>query len=358
MAYRTGIMLEEGQGVKQDPEQASIYFKKAIQAGDSSAAWRVMTQIYNAKDVEKSELFGDCFQNLWPVWSATIWEYHTFDTKITPTQMKFPNGGIATCLNYIDLLQKSGKDEETYALKKKMIPIILKETSDSHRRDSLPEEIKDFLVKLAAIKTEAEEKQIAEAKQVAEAKLKVLDQDLKQKFPHSALGKGIKLYKNAYAGSSLEWLQAYAAISSKTLKEVTREMFEDEFLPEIPETWRGQPFRRNYTINDEETPVSYIYAGPNEQQTMIGCCIALRNVQPASIIEKYKKEFPGLKVQERNVPQMKLIVMLNDQVKIQIILMQPGNFVSVFIADRKYIDLYKDMIQKAAQEADKKALDF
>ena len=55
---------------------------------------------------------------------------------------------------------------------------------------------------------------------------------------------------------------------------------------------------------------------------------------------------------------MKLIVMLNDQVKIQIILMQPGNFVSVFIADRKYIDLYKDMIQKAAQEADKKALDF
>lgn len=65
-----------------------------------------------------------------------------------------------------------------------------------------------------------------------------------------------------------------------------------------------------------------------------------------------------MKVQERNVPQMKLIVMLNDQVKIQIILMQPGNFVSVFIADRKYIDLYKDMIQKAAQEADKKALDF
>ena len=134
-------------------------------------------------------------------------------------------------------------------------------------------------------------------------------------------------------------------------------MFEDEFLQGIPETWRGQTFRQNYAIGDD-IAVSFIFAGMNDQQTMIGCYIGLRNVQAKSIIEKYKKEFPGLTIHEKRVPQMRFIVMNNKHVRIQIVLMQPGNFVSIFIADQKYVEMYRNQLQHAAQKASEKALDF
>ena len=91
---------------------------------------------------------------------------------------------------------------------------------------------------------------------------------------------------------------------------------------------------------------------------MIGCCIILQNVQVKSIVEKYQKEFPGLKIQEKRVPRIRFIAMHSKQVRISVVLMQPGNFVSIFIADPRYIDWYRNMIRKTEEAASKKALDF
>ena len=65
MAYQTGIMLAKGDGVKANPEQAFVYFEKAIKAGDINACVQVLNLIEDTKDTEHSKLFGDCVQQLW-----------------------------------------------------------------------------------------------------------------------------------------------------------------------------------------------------------------------------------------------------------------------------------------------------
>ena len=135
-------------------------------------------------------------------------------------------------------------------------------------------------------------------------------------------------------------------------------MLEEEFLSGIPETWQGQTFRLNFATEEGSNMITFLFCGTNNQQTMIGCCIELQNVLAKSIIEKYKKEFPGLTVRERSVPRMRLIIMSSQQVRIQIALIQPGNFVSIFIADQKYMNFYRNIIQESAQKASQKALDF
>ena len=185
------------------------------------------------------------------------------------------------------------------------------------------------------------------------------DQNEQKDFPNKKLGKGIRLYKDIYAGSSFEWLQNVTSASAASLREEKPAEFQKEFLQGIPaQVWQRQkkPFTRNYS-SSLHSNVRYIFVDSNEGQIMIGCCIMLRGVSARSIVEKYKKEFPGLKIHEKKIPQMKLIVMLSPKARIQVVLM-PGNFVSILIADQKYVNLYRSIIQESARKSEQKALDF
>lgn len=349
MASRTGFMLENGTGVKKDPKLALVYYEKAVQTGGMAPSRHIMDLIHKTGDTERVQLFGDCYQRLWDdIWAPYVWSIkrRKYSFRRYEDFEKSYSTGVKICLDYLELLEKSGQD--AYSLKQRLISIVRKKPSGSG--DNVPRKVTDLLEKLAGIRTKTEQKQ-------AGIELQRFDQNQKLKFPNGKLGKGIKLYKDIYAGTSIEWLRAKSASSNGKIKKVSRPMFEDEFLPEIPELWRGQTFRRNYETSGDGQ-VSYIFAGTDDQQILIGCCIMLRNVLPRSIIEKYKKEFPGLKIQEKRVPQMRLIVMVNQNVRIQVVLMQPGNFVSIFIADRKYVDVYRNIIQKKAEDSSRKALDF
>ena len=356
MASQTGFMLEKGIGVKQDSKLAITYYERAIQTGSQRPSWHILNLIYTIRDTEHSKLFGDCYQWTWDnILSPNIW-----NTKNKPKYKSYEHfkksyeNSVIVCLHYLDLLKKSGKDADAYTLKKRLISIVQKKPSGAD--GYAPSMVTDFLKRLEKIKTETE---LLEQKKEAEEKIHRLEQNQQLKYPNSKLGKGIKLYKDLYAGSSLEWLRADAAVSNKKIKSISRPMFEDEFLPEIPEIWRGQTFRQNYAVDDDgSSEVSYIFAGSGKEQTMIGCCIILQNVQVKSIVEKYQKEFPGLKIQEKRVPRIRFIAMHSKQVRISVVLMQPGNFVSIFIADPRYIDWYRNMIRKTEEAASKKALDF
>ena len=196
MAYRTGVRLKNGMGVKTDYKQACVYFWKAAKAGyeprgltvldvdhrnmfgsrwDIASAWEVV----HTAGVEQSQLFGDCYELLWDSFP-----------KYRRNEL-YKNG-----LNYLNALQMKKKDAEAYTLKKRLIAIIQKDPTKT-------QEEAVFWDKLAKIKTQTEileeEKRIAERRQLAEQKMKGI------KYPSPDFAHGIKLYKHLTSGISLEW---------------------------------------------------------------------------------------------------------------------------------------------------------
>ncbi|MBE6373673.1 MAG: SEL1-like repeat protein, partial [Lentisphaerae bacterium] len=215
MAYRTGVRLKKGIGVKPDYKQACVYFGKAAKAGyeprgltvmdvehrnmfgsrwDMASAWEVMTHI----DIENSKLFGDYYELLWNnFWSYVTWpnpnrvrNINTYERLIA--EEKGCDEGFAICLNYLKLLQMRGKVAEADSLKKRLTAIVRKKPSWSSQRgrNNIPRKVEDFLEKLDRIERETE-KQIAEQKQLIQEK----------KFAKQMQGfEGIKLYKSIRSG--------------------------------------------------------------------------------------------------------------------------------------------------------------
>lgn len=215
MAYRTGVRLKDGIGVKKDRKLAYVYFEKAAKAGyeprgfvminlehrdmfgsrwDMASAWEVMTHI----DIENSKLFGDYYELLWNnFWSYVTWpnpnrvrNINTYERLIA--EEKCCDEGFAICLNYLKQLQMRGKVTEADALKKRLTAIVQKVPSWSSQRgrNNIPRKIEDFLGKLDRIERETE-KQIAEQKRIIKEK----------KFAKQMQGfEGIKLYKSIRSG--------------------------------------------------------------------------------------------------------------------------------------------------------------
>ncbi|MBQ7206979.1 MAG: sel1 repeat family protein [Lentisphaeria bacterium] len=349
MQYDMAIRYKEGNGVRLAPAKSEEYLKKSFENGYIPAACAIANEIHGKRNIEASEKLMKCYD--------IIFGTSPLDIASIIAQKKFGYAFPQMSRSYFLQLVEAKKEKEAVRYKKCVLAYLNQECCPTEAN------IDTYRQTLIQYVTE-EEKRLAEQKrlveqQQAKSKFQELDQNQQRKYPNSELGKGIKLYKNVYAGSSLEWLRADAAVSNKKIKSISRPMFEDEFLPEIPEIWRGQTFRQNYAVDDDgSSEVSYIFAGSGKEQTMIGCCIILQNVQVKSIVEKYQKEFPGLKIQEKRVPRIRFIAMHSKQVRISVVLMQPGNFVSIFIADPRYIDWYRNMIRKTEEAASKKALDF
>ena len=204
MAYKAGVMLKEGNGVEQNTEQAFAYFEKAVQAGDMPAAWDLMNLIYDSRDVDHSKLFGDCYQLLCTKNPDSF-------LSISP-QIKAHNEGITLCLNYLHLLKKAGRDEETYELKKRLVAIVSFQSFDSYSDKIRFLERLDMIVTKAEIieqkRTAEEKRRIAEEeRRIAEEKkikdtLEMMD-SIKYSSPDGA--PGIKLYKHLTSGISLQW---------------------------------------------------------------------------------------------------------------------------------------------------------
>ena len=355
MAYEAATCLKDGNGVEKNLKLALSYYEKAIKAGVDipvSVCPEILNMIEETGDTEHSKLFGDCYQKVWD----TLFAPYAWNISKRMMFNKYKDfienfeAGVKMSLTYLDMLEKAQKNTETYELKQRLIAIVRNKPSDANKEKIDDSRTLDFLERLTKFNTKVEI-------QIAEGKFRKLDQNEQAKFPVRKIGKGIKLYKDIYAGVSLEWLQGWAAASGKNIKKATSPMFEDDVLQNIPETWQGKTFRQNY-ITDDKEPTSYIFAGPDDEQVMIGCCIGLRNVSLQSIVEKYKKEFSGLKIQEKNVPQIEFIAMKNPEVRITVIRMQPGNFVTIFVIDGKYAEYYSNMLVESARKEDQKALDF
>ena len=358
MQYDMAIRHKEGNGVPLDAAKAEEYLQKSFESGYIPAACEIANEIHDKGNIDASKKLMKCYN--------IIFGTSPKDLTSAFAQDKFSRNFPASSRSYLRRLVKAEKTHEALEYSKCVLMYLdYKHCPTARNVDAYRRPFMQYLAEAEKriAKQKAEEKRLAEQKAEEQrlaglkSKFQQLEQDQQLKYPNRTLGKGIKLYKNVCAGSSLEWLEAYAAVSNKKIKCVPRPMFEDEFLPGIPETWRGQTFRQNYA-EDNTAAVSFIFAGAGKEQAMIGCCIILQNVQVKSIIEKYQKEFPGLKPQEKRAPQLRFIAMVGEDVRIQIVVMQPGNFVSIFIADQKYVDWYRKRIQKTEEGSSQKALDF
>ena len=152
MAYQAGIMLTKGYGVKQDPKQAFVYFEKAVQAGDLSAALYMYDQICKTQDITNSKLFGDCFEIIWTtLWTPYIWDIKAKQRYFSDygTYEESLREGLRNCITYLRLLVKMEKDEEAYKLKKRVMSIPQKKPKEA-RKDAIEGGIVD---KSFAIKT-------------------------------------------------------------------------------------------------------------------------------------------------------------------------------------------------------------
>ncbi len=321
MAYRTGIMLKEGDGVKANHKQAMSYFEKAAKAGytprgiamidtehykmfgnrwDMASAWEVMNQT----DIEKSQLFGDYYQMLWDnYWTYVVWpnpnRVRNIDTyERLAAEEKGCENGFAICLNYLMRLYIKGKNVEAEALKKRLISIIRKNPSWSQcDQNFVPRTLQDFLEKLERIERETEKK-IAKAKRLSEEKK--LAGQMRQ------FGKGIKLYKSIHSGLSVKNFLKLMNFPAMDCTGATRigddgttyristfgSGFNIEFIAGFQGIIREYRISKNYLI--EQAPPGFLFG---IKYNFGG------NVSAEALIDKVKKEYPDAKA----VPDRKSI---------------------------------------------------
>ena len=287
MAYRTGVRLKNGIGVKPDHKQACVYFGKAAKAGyeprgltvmdvehrnifgtrwDIAAAWEVVTQ----SDVEQSQLFGDCYEVLWNDFSK-----------------RHRNELYEKGLNYLKLIQMKGKDAETYALKKRLIAITRKKPSNT-------QEEKIFLEQLTMIKTQAE-KRIAEQKRVEMQKR--LD---KIKYSSADLAHGMKLYKHITSGISLKWFLLETLLKEGKIQSAGGsdyyQSYKSTLYPDVIFSFSSD--KRNPNVRSIDTIPEYnrIYRDLDLKGCLIEVDISFpENIDSKKIYQKFCKEYPHIK---------------------------------------------------------------
>ena len=301
MAYRTGVRLKNGIGVKANHEQAMVYFGKAAKAGyeprgltvievehrdtfgsrwDIAAAWEVVTQA----GVEQSKLFGDCYELLWDSFS------------VRNRNILYEKG-----LNYLKLLQMKGKDDEAYALKKRLIAIRKKKPSRTREENV-------FLKNLEKIQTKAEileRKRIAEQKRIEKQKRieeqrRIAEQKMKNiKYASPDLIHGMKLYKHLTSGISLEWFILETLSKDGQIKCLGKGNY---FLILSSTAYPGVTFKFSSNKKDSEMTENINWSKYNQmnlsdpQGVLFEVEISLPgNIDSKKIYQKYCNEYPQIK---------------------------------------------------------------
>lgn len=304
MAYQTGIMLAKGDGVKQDLKLAFVYYEKAVQAGNISAAWRIINGICKTSNTEHSKLFGDCYELLWKnVWSREVWPNQK-NMAWNYKQSQHYKQGIAICQKYFTVLQKNRKAVETYALAERLTSIVKTKPSDTFPsavwRHEVRNDLNKFLDTLAKIKTEAgkelEQKRIAEQKLKAKSKLEKLEEI---KYLSKDLAHGMKLFKHLTSGISLEWFMLetlskdgqirchgvgnyFLILSSTAYPNVRFKFSSNKKVPEIPENINWSNYNQK-NLSDQQGVLFEV------EISLPG------NIDSKKIYQKYCNEYPQIK---------------------------------------------------------------
>lgn len=261
-------------------EKAREWHKKAYDLKYPLAAFDIMRAIGASQSPDKADDFAAavavCFGN----------------KKYT---LNDPGMAGVVCLEYFKALVKKKKDNEAWtvqkALRKYAIPYFesqtakfkaLEEKKTLLKRVSFETALKQLQKELGQVVTAAEKKEIEIERQ---KKIAELEKNTRLRYPldknHSA---GIKLSKTMFSGTSLEYLKAEADIEGE-------EMQTDSFL--APE-----PVREKFPYRDGWRRVyQYLYAPAGGHDIVFGMFTFL-SVQSDSIIAKYRKEFPGIKVHD------------------------------------------------------------
>ena len=283
MAYRTALMLEKGMGVKADPQQAFVYFEKAVKSNNIPAAWFVMFHLCKTGDTAHSELFGDCNQVLW----NSFWKTRGAEMERDWYKNKKYKTCILCSLKYFDLLQKAGKDAETYALKKRLITVVCSKFLYDSYTSSISEEyesckeIKDYFDKLTKIKTETEERKL--------------------KYPSEDISGGVKLYKNIMSGISLEYFIWKTLQNKGKVRDVGTGSYSQQYKSTIyPDIsfWFSSSRRKPKTGNI--STVAEYYRLNRDWFDLKGCLYEIeislpKNIDEKKVFNKLCKDYPHIK---------------------------------------------------------------
>ena len=291
MQYEVAVRYREGDGVAADKKLSEEYLKKAVESGSLAAAWDRIQQICSRKQLDSSAEFVKCCNM---IFDPTKMNSEEKDAQ-REAALHIHRLGFA----YLQLLVENKRDDAAYGVKKCLKKNISVE--NGYRKKF----VAGFQRQLAGVKTarevaeakrikakkeaearrikaekEAEAKRIAEEKKRAEEVKRQAEEKARQeklaklndpKFKYPCGTPGTKLCKDIYAGISAQYLSQYFELKFEKDSEKRRKEYGD------------------VTFHQKNAP--------GNETIVVGCEIELSNsaVKMEDIVEKYQREFPGIK---------------------------------------------------------------
>ena len=249
--YEIALMFRDGDGIPADSKKSAEYMMMAVKNNYMPAAWETIQDIYNKKDISRASDFISAYQFLLTVNPRGFGEVKTVIRAYRSLE--------STGIGYLKLLAKNNNGN-TKILRELFQKNLSREYLTSHRINRIQKQLQETLLPAEI----AEAKRIAKAKRIAEAK-----RQAKLKYPcQTEKMSGIKLYKDIDSGISRKWMKNYA-------KQMGSEAVYEKYTKNC---------RFNYGEYSNDDAIIY------------GAEISVGNVIVEDLVEKYKQQFPGIKV--------------------------------------------------------------